>query len=442
MADQAKLRKRLEALLKRPENQSCADCGKRGPRWASANLGTFFCIECSGIHRNLGVHISFVRSVNLDSWTVKQVEFMEEWGNARANAYYEAKLPPSVSKPRENDPVRVVERFIRDKYELKRYIADSIPPQINGAAPVQAETSRAARPAAAPVAVKPAPTTTSKPAQVAAPVQVARKEEPNLLDFMDDPMPAQPTTTPVSAVSSDPFATPVQSQPQQQQGHDPFFSPQQQQAPDPFFGGPQQPPQQQAPDPFFGGSQQPPQQQTSDPFFGGSQQPPQQQPKAMASNDAILSLFGNGGGAGGHAGKGMQGGNGGGISSMMPPPPMGGHHGHMGMGGPPPPHMGPGMGMGHHPMGMGGPGNHNQMMGQNMGPHGHMGGPGMGRGGMGPMGGGFNGMPPMQQGGYGGGMHQQRPGFPPQGGMQQQGYSMQQGPQGAPNMMFTNQGFR
>lgn len=48
-----------------------------GPRWASANLGNFFCIECSGIHRNLGVHISFVRSINLDSWTVKQVEVWE-----------------------------------------------------------------------------------------------------------------------------------------------------------------------------------------------------------------------------------------------------------------------------------------------------------------------------------------------------------------------------
>ena len=74
MADQVKLRKRLEKLLKQGGNDKCVDCEKRGPRWASANLGVFMCIDCSGIHRALGVHISFVRSVNLDSWQEKQVE--------------------------------------------------------------------------------------------------------------------------------------------------------------------------------------------------------------------------------------------------------------------------------------------------------------------------------------------------------------------------------
>jgi len=117
--EQTKLRKRLEALLKLPENQICSDCKKRGPRWASANLGVFMCIECSGVHRNLGVHISFVRSVNLDSWTEKQVAFIEQWGNGRANALYEANVPSSVIRPKEGDSVRVVEKFIREKYEAK-----------------------------------------------------------------------------------------------------------------------------------------------------------------------------------------------------------------------------------------------------------------------------------------------------------------------------------
>lgn len=45
-----------------------------GPRWASWNLGVFVCIRCAGIHRNLGVHISRVKSVNLDQWTPEQIQ--------------------------------------------------------------------------------------------------------------------------------------------------------------------------------------------------------------------------------------------------------------------------------------------------------------------------------------------------------------------------------
>lgn len=58
----------LDVLRKMPGNEFCADCQAPNPVWASLNLGTLICIECSGIHRNLGSHISKVRSLDLDDW--------------------------------------------------------------------------------------------------------------------------------------------------------------------------------------------------------------------------------------------------------------------------------------------------------------------------------------------------------------------------------------
>lgn len=110
----------IEALLKHEDNKYCVDCDAKGPRWASWNLGVFLCIRCAGIHRNLGVHISRVKSVNLDAWTPEHVAYVQRMGNSRARAIYEANLPADFRRPQTD---AALETFIRAKYEHKKYIA-------------------------------------------------------------------------------------------------------------------------------------------------------------------------------------------------------------------------------------------------------------------------------------------------------------------------------
>ncbi|XP_034457018.1 stromal membrane-associated protein 2 isoform X3 [Hippoglossus hippoglossus] len=109
----------LTSLLAREENKFCADCDSKGPRWASWNLGIFICIRCAGIHRNLGVHISKVKSVNLDQWTQEQVQCVQEMGNAKAKRLYEAFVPECFQRPETDQSAEI---FIRDKYDKKKYM--------------------------------------------------------------------------------------------------------------------------------------------------------------------------------------------------------------------------------------------------------------------------------------------------------------------------------
>uniref|UniRef100_A0A131YWV8 Arf-GAP with GTPase, ANK repeat and PH domain-containing protein 1/3 n=1 Tax=Rhipicephalus appendiculatus TaxID=34631 RepID=A0A131YWV8_RHIAP len=107
-----------------PGNSHCADCDTPQPDWASLNLGTLICIECSGIHRNLGSHISRVRSLDLDDWPPEHVAVMMALGNMASNCIWEGSAARSgYAKPSPHSSRDEKERWIRAKYEQREFLA-------------------------------------------------------------------------------------------------------------------------------------------------------------------------------------------------------------------------------------------------------------------------------------------------------------------------------
>lgn len=118
-------------LCKVPGNTKCADCGARDPDWASINLGSLYCIECSGIHRNLGVHISKIRSLSLDTrvWDHDMVELFKLLGNDFVNEVWEATLCNGKFegiKPLPTSSAAEKEAFIRKKYAEKEFLKEPL----------------------------------------------------------------------------------------------------------------------------------------------------------------------------------------------------------------------------------------------------------------------------------------------------------------------------
>nr|XP_054604192.1 arf-GAP with SH3 domain, ANK repeat and PH domain-containing protein 2b isoform X2 [Nothobranchius furzeri] len=103
-------------------NDSCCDCEAPGPTWLSTNLGILICIECSGIHREMGVHYSRIQSLDLDVLGTSELLLAKNVGNANFNEIMEAGLSDTgVTKPDPSSDMQIRKDFILAKYTEKRY---------------------------------------------------------------------------------------------------------------------------------------------------------------------------------------------------------------------------------------------------------------------------------------------------------------------------------
>jgi len=322
----------LGAMLKEEDNKYCVDCDSKGPRWCSWNLGVFLCIRCAGIHRNLGVHISKVKSVNLDSWTPSQVASMQAMGNSKGRAVYEARLPEDFRRPQTD---QAVEAFARQKYEKKKFMKEGWTPtkppdfpvgwhqgEEAGIAKAKVEVARKVvvparsptAPAARPVITKPEPRPVTAPSAASSAAPSASTDLLGLLaapatalpssassdllglqefgDFTSAPpaaatagsSPAPPTAAPAEALPGDLFTAPPAPSDPGKMSTDSIMA---------LFGPPQP---RQAPQPSY---QPPAALQQFNPLGGLGAFPSQQPPQTNPANNPFLADAGLGGQLGG-----------------------------------------------------------------------------------------------------------------------------------------------
>ncbi|XP_023689497.1 arf-GAP with GTPase, ANK repeat and PH domain-containing protein 1 isoform X5 [Paramormyrops kingsleyae] len=126
----------LQAIRNAKGNGFCVDCDAPHPTWASLNLGALICIECSGIHRNLGTHLSRVRSLDLDDWPRELTCVLAAIGNHVANGVWEG-CTQGRQKPIPESTREERESWIRAKYEQRAFVAPLPAPReaVGGAMP-------------------------------------------------------------------------------------------------------------------------------------------------------------------------------------------------------------------------------------------------------------------------------------------------------------------
>eukprot|EP01006_Ploeotia_vitrea_P026203 TRINITY_DN59173_c0_g1_i1.p1 TRINITY_DN59173_c0_g1~~TRINITY_DN59173_c0_g1_i1.p1 ORF type:complete len:187 (-),score=26.72 TRINITY_DN59173_c0_g1_i1:123-683(-) len=131
-----------------PENQQCFECGGGGTVWADASHGIYLCFFCSGTYRQLGTHLAFVRSTDMDEWLPVHLEQMKHGGNARAKQFFTEKqimhLPPAKRYP--TQPALMYKDMLRAEaenqpFDEEKWLQEHPPPQPPQLQPINTNTT-------------------------------------------------------------------------------------------------------------------------------------------------------------------------------------------------------------------------------------------------------------------------------------------------------------
>lgn len=126
----------LREIMKKPGNSICFECHaplSYESAWASANLGVFICLNCSGVHRQLGTHVSFVRSCKLDKWSNDHLCNMSKIGNSNAAKFWEANICSSFNRSMNTSALTsfLISKYVNKEFVPKQSVAKTKSPQLH-----------------------------------------------------------------------------------------------------------------------------------------------------------------------------------------------------------------------------------------------------------------------------------------------------------------------
>lgn len=118
----------IEKIVSINGNNKCVDCGSEDPQWASLNNSVFVCLNCAGIHRNLGINVSFIRSLVMDSWDDKQLKLLFLGGNYRFMENLEEYGVVKDSNEVTLNPDKIEKKYL---YKASQYYRELLQAELN-----------------------------------------------------------------------------------------------------------------------------------------------------------------------------------------------------------------------------------------------------------------------------------------------------------------------